>query len=159
MDQDSNVQTIENFFDMAFLIKDKKVKIQMDSDAVLEESARIPGKPNLPVAVPIYNDEIEEMDAANTVDKKQQVLSLNMKDVSVLGQLLSALEAHGNIISGLSSTGSSVHKGLSNSSSASVSSTNMVHREDDLYEIADAHSQADLLEARKKQNRKRRRTA
>ena len=150
MDGNSNVQTIENFFDMAFLIKDKKVKVQVDT----EGDAGTQSKPNLPVAVPIYNDEIDEMDTTNSVTKKQQVMSLNIRDVAVLSKLLALVDSHPG--SGSSTSSSSTSSSSSNTNASNA--PNALHREDELYRKKSAHDQADLLESRKENKKKKRRT-
>jgi hypothetical protein len=76
VDERDPVQTVENFFDLAFLIKDNKVSITEDTDS------------NQPMA-----QHFQYLDKAMPKEPRQLVLSLNMKD---LKRLASALKTQGN---------------------------------------------------------------
>lgn len=62
------VQTIENFFDLSFMIKERAIHIDLDQNG-------------FPLAVATNVD-------AHTVEKNQMVLSINMKDLRELSALL-----------------------------------------------------------------------
>eukprot|EP01041_Mallomonas_annulata_P001325 gene1325-2554_t len=70
VDPKDNVQTIENFFDFAFLVKDKRVVQTLDAEGV-------------PVTIPV-NDMEEDGQLAGS--RKQMVLSLAMKDLQSLSE-------------------------------------------------------------------------
>lgn len=71
VDPNDNVQTIENFFDYSFLIKDKRVVETLDEEGI-------------PVTMTVA--ESEEKGAED--GKKQMVLSLSMNDLKELAKLL-----------------------------------------------------------------------
>lgn len=100
VDERDHVQTIENFFDFAFLVKNKVTEFVEDSTDK---------QPKLKHQTP------EEMASENR-DSQQLVISLNMKDVKRLAQLL---KKDGNVCP--------------------------LHRHDELYEANNAAEQADIL--------------
>lgn len=107
-DPDDPVQTIENFFDLSFLVKEKNVTIVQDRDGslVVERACSA-----------------ENKDA----DKSQKVLSLSMRAL----------------------------KDYLRSSKAAPDDRAPLHREDELYQAADAHEQAQLLDKRKSLSREK----
>lgn len=98
-----NVQTIENFFDFSFLIKDKRVMESLDENGI-------------PYA---YKTNPHALTKSEDTNRKQMILSLNMKDLTEIAQLL---QDEGK-----------AHK---------------LHRDDELYSAIDAHEQADIVAAR-----------
>ena len=98
-----NVQTIENFFDFSFLIKDKRVMESLNENG-------------LPMA---YKTNPHALTKSEDGNRRQLILSLNMKDLQEIAQLLQEEgKAH------------------------------QLHREDVLYSARNAHEQADIVAAR-----------
>lgn len=102
VDEKNHVQTVENFFDFAFLIKDKKVQVHEDSES---KQPRV--------------RHFENNRTISTGEARQVVLSLNMKDVK---RLAAALSKQGNVCP--------------------------LHRNDDLYDAANAARQSEILQER-----------
>ena len=139
VDPVDSVQTIENFFDFAFLIKDKKVRVT--------STDRNQHTPHIELLK-------EDVETANTLtkDKKQQVLTLSISDVKRISQLLTRLNG---------GDGSNSHNNSSYTPSSPVSSkspastaaphtgVNPLHRSDVLYTCSNAHEQSTLLEEMK----------
>eukprot|EP00596_Hydrurales_sp_CCMP1899_P003858 CAMPEP_0119053118 /NCGR_PEP_ID=MMETSP1177-20130426/74208_1 /TAXON_ID=2985 /ORGANISM="Ochromonas sp, Strain CCMP1899" /LENGTH=453 /DNA_ID=CAMNT_0007032949 /DNA_START=102 /DNA_END=1463 /DNA_ORIENTATION=- len=97
------VQTVENLFDFAFLIKEKQVAQKIDENG-MPISLLLPGE-------------------LQNADRKQMVLTMNMKDLKKLSKLVAR-----------------------KSSADDLSSTCPLHRNDLLYSAKNAHEQADILQ-------------
>jgi hypothetical protein len=130
VDPQDSVQSVENFFDFAFLIKDKRVMHKVENDSSI-------------AAVSIDPEKVEDFNA-----RSQMVLSLNMTDLKLLGDLLK-LEQQLN-----AGTDSAAH-GVSSSSAKAKKTTTAaavqhcpLHRSDGLYNLTSAHEQADFLRLR-----------
>ena len=145
VDPEDQVQTIENFFDYAFLIKEK---------ATMEAIDKITG---IPTINPAAKEKLEEKES------KQLVLSLNMKELQQLAQLVRDGEfvdededENENENENEDNASSPVRRNNSSSSSSKKRKVwSQLHREDQLYSTANVHAQAELLleleqEAKKK---------
>ena len=139
LDSEDQVQTVENVFDYAFLIKEKAV-----SQMVMKETG-------LPVIVQSKKENL------GTMESQQLVLSLNMKELKELASLTKDghfgydedEEDELRIVSDKAGSSSS-----SSSSSSSKSRRNsLLHRTDPLYSLADAHAQAELIAADEEKSR------
>mmetsp|Transcript_39969 Transcript_39969/g.40763 ORF Transcript_39969/g.40763 Transcript_39969/m.40763 type:complete len:158 (+) Transcript_39969:136-609(+) len=80
VDHEDRVQTIENFFDLSFLIKDKHVINTINSDG-------------MPMTLPVNNEReesiLEKERGIISGSKKQMVLSLSMQQLAELSEFMS----------------------------------------------------------------------
>ena len=138
VDTDDQVQTVENFFDYAFLIKEKATKQKLDKST------------GLPVIQTAEREQLEEKES------RQLVLSLNMRELKELAKLVKEEE-------GLESDDEESNdngNGKSSSSSSKKRRRVTLHRDHVLYQTDSVHDQADLIlemEARSKERAKARR--
>jgi len=110
IDPVDSVQSVENLFDFSFLMKEKMVVVES-------------GGGSAPLAVSTQPTVLD------TKEKKQMVLSINMKDLEELATLL-----YGNVDN-------------------DVEIVHPLHRTDDVYKSNDAREQSEILEKKKKQRR------
>ncbi len=128
VDPHDQVQTVENFFDYAFLIKEQSTSQKIDKAT------------GLPVIKPAHREMLAEKES------KQLVLSMNMQELKELAAIMQEHEE-----AGINSNGGS---GLINNSSSNGSRSNSpkkrkvlsLHRDDALYKTSDVHQQTALIQ-------------
>ena len=121
VNRDDNVQTVENLFDFAFAIKDKRVMMSYQDD------------PNFAAKMPsAIHQELGTKAIAENVRKRQMVLSVNMGELNELRRLLQEADK----------------KGLSQEA---ADKARTLHRADSMYDRhLTAHQQANLIDERGK---------
>jgi hypothetical protein len=152
VDSKDAVQSVENFFDYAFLIKDKKVSVEPT-----EHCSQVPITTSL-------DDGAADEEGALVLEKQQHVLTLGIKDLRRVGRLLELLESQGTGSLGSpmmqiqsqhssSSYGSSSASGstgrVSLDGTVAQSHMNRLHRGERLYSMRTAQEQAAYLETMK----------
>ena len=122
------VQTIENFFDYSFLVKEKKVVMGIIS----EED---------PTPIAMFTNKLHEEH-----QNHQHVLTVGMKDLHEAQKLLTEIKQ-------LEAALELSKSGKSSSSSSARSTTEAIqcvlHRDDELYSTLSARDQADILSTRR----------
>jgi hypothetical protein len=125
VDPCDTVQTVENFFDFAFLIKDQRVMQKLTSAGDVE-------------AVYVEPEKLDDNWATN---RKQMVLSMNIPDLKLLGDLLLLQKSQEN-------------RNLPSTEKFNDDSSCILHRSDPLYSLSSAREQADMLVERANRNQK-----
>jgi len=158
VDSRDPVQSVENFFDYAFLIKDKKVAIEPT-----DGSSAAPQTCSVDIDDVGVGDGEEEEDSSAVV-KKQHVLSLGIKDLKRIGQMLELLNDNEASQASSSQRSGSQNKSQSqrtpqvtpspSSQGDSSQLFNPIRRFDPLYEIGTAGEQAQFIETNKQKKMK-----
>lgn len=158
VDHNDPVQTVENFFDYSFLVKEKRVLERIEKDGLPKTTNLQHVLQELKISTSNGgrrkgSDGKEVVEEQGCKPRQQLVLSMSMKEIKELMRLV-----HGN--SDNDNDNSDNSNGNSNGNGrghASQSSTCPLHRNDDLYKCQNAREQADLLEKRAEENKKRQR--
>lgn len=145
-DAEDQVQTVENFFDYAFLIKEKAVAQKVEKETK--------GGSGLPMIIAAPKEKLQELEV------KQHVLSLNMKELKELAELCKdgSYGYDGEEEDGVTASqgkGKSSSSGSGNGNGHKQRRNSVLHRTDELYTLEDPFKQAELLKRREDEQQAR----